>query len=432
MYRSFLIIVFLLVSISFTSYSQDNSDDLDNKAVPANISSEALRKQALNVFLDCRWCDRNYIKQVIPFVNYVTNKDEADVHIFVRRQINGGGGSEYIIDFIGHGEFEEVSDQLKFVSTVDETRDETRIARSGVISMGLMQFVARTPVGRNIKITYENKDVPEQVLAPTVVDDPWDSWVFRLRGTGSISRDENYNNTNYETSLSADRVTPELKIEFDSKYKLSQRVYKLVGTETIQRDWDLGSLIVKSLGPNWAFGGRARALGSIKNNYNLSASIGPAIEYNIFPYEESFKHQIRFQYGISGIFNDYADTTIYLKTEELVFRHHLSVVAGVNQQWGNGHIYIVYANYLHDFELNNLSLGGRINYRIYKGLSINLDTKASIIHDQVNLRLDGATTEEILTQQFALKSGYRYSFSVGLTYSFGSIYNNVVNTRFGN
>lgn len=56
------------------------------------ISSGELRKQALNVFLDCRWCDHTYIKKTIPYVNYVRNKDEADVHIFVRRQINGGGG----------------------------------------------------------------------------------------------------------------------------------------------------------------------------------------------------------------------------------------------------------------------------------------------------------------------------------------------------
>ncbi len=429
-YRYLILVILIIAPLAvsaqdiFTSKKAHEEKDA--------LSSEELRKHALNVFLDCSWCDRDYIKQVIPYVNYVTNKDDADVHILVRRQTNGGGGSEYIIDFIGSGDFKDLDDQLKFISPVDETRDETRVARSGIISMGLMQYVSRTPIGRNIKIIYENKGVPERILNPTVADDPWDSWMFRLRASGSINRDENYNNSNIETSLSADRVTPELKVEFDAEYELNQRVYKLLETETIQREWKLNGLIVKSLSPRWSAGIRSNAFGSIKNNYDYSISAGPAIEYNIFPYEESFKHQVRLQYGVQSVYNNYSDTTTLLKTDELIFKHSLSVTGGVNKEWGNGYIYITYSNYLHDFELYNLTIGGRIDYRIYKGLSVNFRTSASIIHDQINLRLEGATTDEILTQQYALKSGYKYSFSVGLTYSFGSIYNNVVNTRFGN
>lgn len=426
----YLILVILIISPLAVSAQDIFTSKKANEE--KTLSSQELRKHALNVFLDCRWCDRDYIKQVIPYVNYVTNKDDADVHILVRRQTNGGGGSEYIIDFIGSGDFKDLDDQVKFVSPVDETRDETRVARSGIISMGLMQYVSRTPIGRNIKIIYENKDVPERILNPTVADDPWNSWMFRLRASGSINRDENYNNSNIETSFSADRVTPELKIEFDVEYDLNQRVYKLLETETIQREWKLNGLIVKSLSPRWSAGIRSNSFGSIKNNYDYSISAGPAIEYNIFPYEESFKHQVRFQYGVQSVYNNYSDTTTLLKTEELIFKHSMSVTGGVNKEWGNGYIYITYSNYLHDFELYNLTIGGRIDYRIYKGLSVNLRTSASIIHDQINLRLEGATTDEILTQQYALKSGYKYSFSVGLTYSFGSIYNNVVNTRFGN
>lgn len=432
MTKKFFISIFIFSTFIISLNAQDNFNTENNNNLEETISSGDLRKQALNVFLDCKWCDRNYIRKVIPFVNYVTNKDEADVHIFVRRQINGGGGGDYTIDFIGSGEFENSNETLKFISPVDETDDETRQARSGMIAMGLMKYVAKTPIGRNITITYENNDVPERILNPTVQDDPWNSWLFRLRGTGSLSRDENYNNTNFGSSISADRITPELKVEVDAKYNLSQKVYKLVGTETIQREWEVGSLAVWSLGNNWAAGGRTKILGSIKNNYDYSLSLGPALEYNFFPYEESFRRQIRIQYGISTIYNNYSDTTKLLKTEELVLRHYLSIAGGVNQEWGNGYLYITYANLLHDFELNNLTLGGRIEYRIYKGLSVSFRTSASIVHDQINLRLDGATTEEILTQQYDLKSGYKYSFSAGLTYSFGSIYNNVVNTRFGN
>jgi hypothetical protein len=37
----------------------------------------------------------------------------------------------------------------------------------------------------------------------------------------------------------------------------------------------------------------------------------------------------------------------------------------------------------------------------------------------------------ILVRMRELATGYRYYFSVGVSYSFGSIFNNVVNPRFG-
>ena len=37
---------------------------------------------------------------------------------------------------------------------------------------------------------------------------------------------------------------------------------------------------------------------------------------------------------------------------------------------------------------------------------------------------------EVLLQLRELKTSYRYDISVGLSYTFGSIYNNVVNPRF--
>ena len=253
--RNLLILTVLLIAGTYNLLGQDNYSHGTASAAGAIKSSE-IRSKALNVFLDCRWCDRDYIRQAIPFVNYVTNKDEADVHVFVRRQVNGGGGGDYIIDFIGIGDFEGVDDQLNFISPVDETADETRKARSGIIAMGLMKYVARTPVGRNIRISYENEDIPERVLNPTVEDDPWDSWVFRLRGSGSFSKDENYQNTRFNTSFSTDRVTPELKIEFDASYDYRQTIYTSDLNDSYRRNWRVRGLIARSIGSKWAAGAK--------------------------------------------------------------------------------------------------------------------------------------------------------------------------------
>jgi hypothetical protein len=110
--------------------------------------------------------------------------------------------------------------------------------------------------------------------------------------------------------------------------------------------------------------------------------------------------------------------------------HSLKGTYSVIQKWGSVSISAIYRNYLHDFSLNYLALSGQLRFRITKGLSLNLYGSTSLIHDQIALPKGGATEAEILTRQRELKTNYSYYTSVGLSYTFGSIYNNVVNPRF--
>jgi len=73
-----------------------------------------------------------------------------------------------------------------------------------------------------------------------------------------------------------------------------------------------------------------------------------------------------------------------------------------------------------------------MSLRIVKGLSFNISTGVSVIHDQLNLVKGEATPEQVLTRQKELVTQYSYYTSFGFSYTFGSIYNNVVNPRFGN
>ena len=41
------------------------------------------------------------------------------------------------------------------------------------------------------------------------------------------------------------------------------------------------------------------------------------------------------------------------------------------------------------------------------------------------------TDEEVLLRLRRLRSGYEYNLQIGLTYTFGSIFNTIVNPRFG-
>jgi hypothetical protein len=69
--------------------------------------------------------------------------------------------------------------------------------------------------------------------------------------------------------------------------------------------------------------------------------------------------------------------------------------------------------------------------RVTTGLSIDLGGSASLVRDQLNIAARDATPEEILLELRELGTDYRYDFRVGLSYTFGSIFNSVVNPRFG-
>jgi hypothetical protein len=54
-----------------------------------------------------------------------------------------------------------------------------------------------------------------------------------------------------------------------------------------------------------------------------------------------------------------------------------------------------------------------------------------MIHDQLALRKGDLSQEDVLLHRKQLSTQYDYFGSIGLRYTFGSIFSNVVNPRFG-
>jgi hypothetical protein len=157
----------------------------------------------------------------------------------------------------------------------------------------------------------------------------------------------------------------------------------------------------------------------------------PGIEYDIFPYSNSTRKQLRLLYKIGPGFNIYNDTTIYEKTRQFFWSHSLLAAYQVIEKWGTINISITYSNYLQDWSKNNLGSNLFLDLRLAKGLRLYIGGGASIVHDQINLPKEGASLAELLTRRRELESQYQYFVSFGFSYTFGSIYNNVVNPRFG-
>ena len=67
-----------------------------------------------------------------------------------------------------------------------------------------------------------------------------------------------------------------------------------------------------------------------------------------------------------------------------------------------------------------------------KGLSFRVGGAAARVNDQLSLVKGEATEAEILLRLQELQTSFNVEGEVSLTYTFGSIYNNIVNPRFGN
>jgi hypothetical protein len=199
---------------------------------------------------------------------------------------------------------------------------------------------------------------------------------------------------------------------------------------SINRNPSINSLIVKSLTPHWSTGLRAGVHSSTYSNKDISYWFNPGIEYNVYPYSESTRREFRFFYMIGYNFHDYTETTIYDKNEEHTLRHALDIDFELHQHWGSAEFSIQGSQYFHDLTKNRLDLNGELSLKILKGFSYHIRGGYSLIHDQLSLPKGEASQEEILLHQQELETQYNYWGSTGISYTFGSIYNNIVNPRF--
>jgi hypothetical protein len=389
------------------------------------------------VFLDCPGggggadqCFSAYLREKITFVDFVRQPQDADVLVIAHEQETGGGGRAVVLRFVGQNRFAGHDHDFRAVSRVSDTETTRRevVLRTAII--GLLDYLAEDgiPPGVNVSVSTEAEQAN---TAPA--DDPWNAWVFSIRGSGSIEADARSKEREAELVLNADRVTNEWKLSFGSRATHRVEAFDLdedEPLEVVRRDRNFNWFVARSLGAHWSFGVQGRARSSTFSNIALSISTAPAVEYSVFPYDEYATRQLRLQYDIGVDETRYYEETIFEKTRERLVQQEASAVLDQRQPWGSLRAGATFSQYLHDRSRYRLETDGTVNVRLLRGLSLNLSGSASRIHDQLSLPLRDASEEEVLLRIRQLGSSFEYRFNFGLTYSFGSIFNNVINPRF--
>jgi hypothetical protein len=290
-----------------------------------------------------------------------------------------------------------------------------------------MRYAGKMPISRRISIGFMDK------VKPTDVEDKWNFWVFSLSLSTFLNGEKIYKSGMYSGSFSATRVTPEWKIRMSlsgtnskDKFTLEDEVF-----ESTYESYNFNGLIVKSISEHWSLGAFFSVTSATYSNVELSINPAPAIEFNLFPYSDSTRRELRFLYRIGYKSVRYREETIYEKTYENLFQQSLSVIFELKQKWGTWSMSVEGSNYFHDFDKNRLRLAGQLSLRLIKGLNFNISGSYRRIRDQLALRRGGASLEELLLHIQELETKYWYSVSIGLSFTFGSTRSKVVNPRFG-
>ena len=406
---------------------------LAGSTLPAHGQLESSRP---NVFFDCggRDCNSQYYRTEIGWVNWVNDREVADLHIIMTSQRTGVGGREYRLDFIGREEEGGYQDQILWQSLPTDTDRERLDGLSHVLGLGIAEFAAT--VGYRELVTLEGPD-PESSAAARVVSreevsDPWNLWVFRFNGNLNLDGEALRSTRRINSGFNASRVTPIWKFNFRSNVNYRRQEVELEDGAFVDRrvDWNLSPVIVYSFARHWSVGLQAQTARMTRFNQDFRMEMTPAVEYSVFPYEEATRRAFTFGYRIGPAYRNYIEETIFEQTEELRFEQSLQIELSQRQTWGDGGLTLRGSHFLHDVGLYNVSLRGDIDFRITRGLSVNARGDIGWVEDQIYLSAGGVTDEEALLELRQRGTDFDYGISVGFSFQFGSIFNNVVNNRF--
>ncbi|MCB0628573.1 MAG: hypothetical protein R2824_25665 [Saprospiraceae bacterium] len=405
-----LVVISLLTHVSVSAQMSENFD-------------------RLSVFVDCSACDMNYLKQEINYVNHAVDPFVAQLHIFIATQGLNSGGTLYKLNFIGKGNLKDNQLSLDYEADPTTTSVERNKGLKRSIEMGLVAFLANTPMADQIELNIKNDAPPVTKTEPEA--GPLDNWIFEISGNINWKNESSQSVINTSYKLDADYVTPEWRARIQPYYSYRQQKLTNDGEDiiSIRRRSYMSSSVVKSLSDHWSVGFFHSLNNSTYDNIKFANWIAPALEYNIFPYSEVPFKEFTIAYRLGWLNQQYYEETIYFQTEDDIISQVLNVNLRIRQPWGYVNTSLRGSNFLSDWNKNRMTFNSYLSVRVIKGFSVNLSGGLELINDQISLPKGEASIEEILLGQRQLATNFGTNINFGLSYTFGDLYNNVVNTR---
>ncbi len=407
---------------------------------PLAQEAKGAKGTAFRVAYDCRTrgCDRDFFQTELPYLQFVRDQGDADVFVLITGDRTGAGGRRYTLFVEGRGAYKGQESTLTVTVPADATNDDERRAIASRLALGVVGYIAGTNVGERLSIAYDAPpEAPGGSAAPEA--DPWNGWTFRLDANGDANGESSRFDFSGRAGASASRVTERWKTRVGVNGNYSRREFTRISdtsgedTTTVFERSDYGGfgLVARSLGPHVSAGVEVSASQNTFSNYTARVVAGPGVEYSLFPYAEATRRVATVSYSVGAEFASYTDSTIFGKIQEFLPQHSFRARTEFSQPWGSFDLSLSGQQYLTGpFDKYEMGLGGGLNVRLARGLELRLGGNASIIQNQLSLAAGDLSEEDILLQQQQQATSFRYFTRVGISYSFGSIFNSVVNQRF--
>jgi len=377
----------------------------------------------LKAYLDCR-CDQNYLKQQTSFLEHVRDQNLADIEIFIIDIRNPTGTRTFEIKVDGNNEYKEISSSTLVSGYANDTSSTLRDKLLNKLKLALIPFLDKASY--NIKV-----DVDSNFDDLTVNDDNWKNWVFELSGSYNDDKEESRKTNRYELEFEIDKLTPEWRIgmeikrnESNGKFFSNDKVYT-----SNRKTTSISGRVVRSISDHFSVGVFSSAYQNTYENIDFNRYIAPAIEYSFYPYKDVLSKEITLAYRIGIGKRNYIEKTIYGYEKQKLSSQTLSLNIRFRQKWGNISSYLNATQFLNDGTKKRFSLRSDLDLRVFQGLAVRFSGNVNLIREQYSLAAVSTSIEELLLQQRQIATDYRTNFSVGLSYTFGSIYNSVINTR---
>jgi len=401
---------------------------------PGGAVRDTAQSAALRVYLDCQvWgCDRDFLVTEMKWVNWMRERLDSEIHLLVTSEATGSGGNRYTVVAIGQKQFTGRADTLQYTANANDADDPRRRGLLRVISQLLLPYAAKSPLGSRLSVSFAAPTGPAGATA--AARDRWNFWTYSISANGYANGEQRQSSGSYYSTIAANRTTEAWKIRLNGNFSYDQSSYSFSDGSTytsLQRSFGVSALAVKSVTPHWSVGGRASGDRSDYYNTNLNATMGGAVEWDYYPYEQFARRKFTVLYSVLVQHYQYHETTIYDRDSETRPQHTLNVGLSKRQPWGSANVSLNGSQYLNTPKYYNLGVGSSMDVRLGKGFSVNLYGSASRVRDQLYLPRGEATDAEVIARQQSLSTNFRYYVSVGLRYQFGSIFNSVVNSRFG-
>jgi hypothetical protein len=380
----------------------------------------------IKVFLNCR-CDDDFIKQNTLFFDYVRDRTLSDIEVFVFEISNASGGKNYSFEYKGKNKFQNKENEVSTDISQNLTFIEARDQLLKTYKMGMVYFLQNTSFQNQLEVNFN--DQKDKLDEPP--KDQWKNWVFEVTGSFNFENERSIKEEEYNLGFEVDRVTEIWRVRSDFGMRRSVKFFS--GDEENfnserKRTFFSGS-IVRSLSDHFSTGVFGYYLNDTYRNYKSYLNFSPALEYNFIPYSEVLTKELTLAYKLGYNLYQYFEETIYGFTNQKMFNQSLTLNLRFRETWGSIYSYLVASQFLNQPNQNRLTLNNNINLRILRGLSLRISGNFQLIRDQINLSKGEASIEDLLLRQRQISTNFQNRISLGLSYTFGSIYNNIVNTR---